>query len=206
MTPGFTRARQVLAGATATLILLPAAQSSAAEVIRAEVAHTDDLYSLSLEAHLAAPPLAVFAVITDYPHIQDLHRRVRESRVVRRIDARTAEVYTLVKGCVAAIFCKSIRRVELITENPPYELTAEVIPAESDLKSGFVHWRLAPDGEGTRLQYESELEPDFWVPPLLGDALMSRSIRNTTEEMIQRVEDLALQKRVGGGEPWSGTQ
>ncbi len=171
-------------------------------MIRAEVLHTDDLYSLSLEARLDAPPLAVFAVITDYPHIQDLHRRVRESRVLRRIDARTAEVYTLVKGCVAVIFCKSVRRVELVTENAPYELTAEVISGESDLKSGLVHWQLSPEGEGTRLLYDSEMEPDFWVPPLLGDALMSRSIRNTTEEMIDRVEELALAQPVGGGEPW----
>lgn len=167
---------------------------------RAEVVHTDDSYSLSLEAYLAAPPMAVFAVITDYPHIQDLHRRVRESRILRRIDPKTAEVYTLLKGCVAAIFCKSIRRVELITENPPYELVAEVLPEESDLKSGLVHWQLVPDGQGTRLVYQSEMEPDFWVPPLLGDALMSRSIRNTTEEMIQRVETLALKKQQGGGE------
>jgi len=169
-------------------------------VTGAEVVHTDDRYSLFLEAHLAAPPMAVFAVITDYPHIQDLHRRVRESRILRRIDPNTAEVYTLLKGCVAAIFCKTIRRVELITENPPYELTAEVLPEESDLKSGLVHWQLMPDGQGTRLVYQSEMEPDFWVPPLLGDALMSRSIRNTTQEMIQRVETLALKQQAGGGD------
>jgi uncharacterized protein YndB with AHSA1/START domain len=182
--------------------LLPGGGVAAAEVTRAEVAHAEDLYTLTLEAYLAAPPLAVFAVITDYRHIQDLHRRVRESRVLRRIDARTTDVYTLLKGCVAAIFCKSIRRVERITETPPYELTAEVIPGESDLKSGFVRWRLYPEGEGTRLVYESEMEPDFWVPPVLGDALMSRSIRNTTQEMIERVEELAREQHVGGGEPW----
>jgi len=185
----------------AAILWPPVLPAGAAEVSRVEVVHTDDLYSLSLEAHLAAPPRAVFAVITDYPHIQDLHRRVRESRVLRRVDAHTVEVYTRLTGCVAAIFCKSIRRVELVTENPPYELTAEVLPGQSDLKSGLVHWRLMPEGDGTRLVYQSEMEPDFWVPPLLGDALMSRSIRNTTEEMIQRVEELALQQPVGDGEP-----
>lgn len=144
----------------------------------------------------------MFSVITDYTHIQDLHRRVRESRVLKRIDARTAEVYTLLKGCVAAIFCKSIRRVERITEIPPTELTAEIVPGSGDLKSGTVRWQLAPEGSGTRLRYESQMEPDFWVPPLLGDALMSRSLRNTTEDMIDRVEALAQARRAGGGESW----
>ncbi len=174
----------------------------AAEVDRVEVAGADGVYTLVLEAYLEAPPAAVFSVITDYTHIQDLHRRVRESRLLRRIDARTSEVYTLLKGCVAAIFCKSIRRVERVTEIPPTELRAEIVPGSGDLKSGTVHWRLAPQGSGTRLRYESELEPDFWVPPLLGDALMSRSLRNTTEDMIDRVEALAQARRAGGGEPW----
>lgn len=193
---------KTFAALLAVAVLLPDRPTESAEVIRAEVHHDEDLYTLYLEARLSAPPLAVFAVITDYPHIQDLHRRVRESRVLRRLDARTTEVFTLLRGCVAAVFCKSIRRVELVTENPPYELSAEVLPGQSDLKSGRVHWQLSAEADGTRLTYQSEMEPDFWVPPLLGDALMSRSIRNTTQQMIEEVERLALERPVGGGERW----
>lgn len=188
--------------AGAIIGLLDCAQGLAAEVGRLDVERRDGVYRLSLEAYLDAPPLAVFAVITDYTHIQDLHRRVRDSRVLRRIDARTTEVYTLLKGCVAAIFCKSIRRVERVTEDPPYALTAVVLPEESDLKSGAVRWRLSAKGEGTRLRYDSEMEPDFWVPPLLGEGLVSRSFRRTTEQMIARVEALARDRALGGGEPW----
>ncbi|KPK57107.1 MAG: hypothetical protein AMJ59_20530 [Gammaproteobacteria bacterium SG8_31] len=198
--------RRVCAGLLVVSALLTVRPAVGAEVIRAEVHHEEDLYSLYLEARLEAPPLAVFAVITDYPHIQDLHRRVRESRVLRRLDARTTEVFTLLRGCVAAIFCKSIARVERVTENPPYELVAEVLPGQSDLKSGRVHWQLRAEGEGTRLFYRSETEPDFWVPPLLGDTLMSHSIRRTTQEMIEKVEELALEKPVGGGEKWDSRQ
>ncbi len=187
----------------AVAVLLPDRPTEGAEVIRAEVHHEEDLYTLYLEARLSAPPMAVFAVITDYPHIQDLHRRVRESRVLRRLDARTTEVFTLLRGCVAAVFCKSIRRVELVTEDPPYELRAEVLPGQSDLKSGRVHWQLTAEGDGTRLIYQSEMEPDFWVPPLLGDALMCRSIRNTTQQMIEKVEQLARGRPEGRGERWS---
>jgi hypothetical protein len=195
---------RVMPGLVVTASLLTSAAAMGAEVSRVEVIHQDNVYTLSLEAYLEAPPAAVFSVITDYPHIQDLHRRVRESRVLRRIDARTTEVYTLVRGCVAAIFCKSLRRVERVTEIPPTELTAEIIPEDSDLKSGTVHWRLLAEGMGTRLQYDSAMEPDFWVPPLLGTGLMSLSFRNTTEDMIARVEALARDRSVGGGQPWLG--
>ena len=174
----------------------------AAEVSNVSLGHDEGVYHLRLEARLDAPPVAVFAVITDYDRIHRLHRRVRESRVIRRIDARTTEVFTELKGCVAAIFCKTLRRIERVTEYPPYELSAVVLPDGSDLKSGRVRWRLRADGDGTLLHYESEMEPDFWVPAMMGDALVARSLRNTTTDMIARVEVLARKLVVGGGEPW----
>lgn len=163
----------------------------AADIRQIDVHHEDERYFLSLEAYLDAPPTAVFAVITDYENIARLHRRVRESRVLRRVDDHTVEVYTLLKGCVAAIFCKSLERVERIDETPPSELVATVVAEKSDFASGSVRWRLEADGEGTRLRYESQMDPDFWVPPVLGDRMLESSISRTTREMIRRVEERA---------------
>ena len=198
------RARHRAAAITVLLCwaLWPCGPAIAADVREVSVGHDNGVYHVRLEARLKARPLAVFAVITDYEHIHRLHRRIRESRVVRRVDARTAEVFTLLKGCVAAVFCRTIRRVERVTESPPSELRAEVLPEASDLKSGTVRWQLSPDGDATLLSYESDMEPDFWVPALMGDALMARSLRNTTTDMIARVEILAKKLEVGGGEPW----
>ncbi len=117
--------------------------------------------------------------------------------MTRRLDPKTVEVYTLLRGCVAAVFCKTLRRVERVTESPPGELLAEVIPAESDFRFGRVLWRLRPDGEGTILRYESHMEPDFWVPGLLGDDLLARSLQRTARDMIGKVEALARERAAG---------
>lgn len=169
----------------------------AAEIGTVEVSHGDGRYRLYLDARLDAPRGAVFSVITDYGNIHRLHRRIRESGVKRRLDPGTVEVFTLLRGCVAALFCKTLRRVERITESPPGELLAEVIPAESDFRSGRVLWRLRPDGEGTILRYESHMEPDFWVPGLLGNDLLARSLKRTARDMIERVEALARERAAG---------
>ena len=169
----------------------------AAEVRTVDVSHGDGRYRVYLDARLDAPRHAVFSVITDYENIHRLHRRIRESRVVRRPRPDVVEVFTLVRGCVAMLFCKSLRRVERITESPPGELVAEVIPAESDVKFGRVLWRLRPDGDGTILRYESQMEPDFWVPGLLGDDLLARSLLRTARDMIDTVEILARDRGVG---------
>jgi hypothetical protein len=112
----------------------------------------------------------------------------------RRLDPRTVEVYTRMRGCVAALFCKTLQRVERIVESPPGELVADVIPAESDFRSGRVLWRLRADGERTILRYENHMEPDFWVPGLLGDDLLARSLLRTARDMIERVEALARER------------
>ena len=188
----------------AFLLLLASSyeQIHAAEVRQLEMGENGPRVWLKLVVQLDAPPASVFAVITDYDNIEQLHRRVRESRVIRHIDARTVEVYTLLKGCVAAVFCRTIRRVEEVTERPPNELVARVLPDQSDFAFGVVRWRLEPDGAGSLLNYETEIEPDFWVPHLFGDAVLAASLRRTTAQMIERVEELALRQPAGGGEPW----
>lgn len=195
--------KAVVAPLAAGIIYLWVSAAESADILYADVHHEGDRYFLSLKAHLDAPPMAVFAVITDYDRLHELHRRIRESRLVRRIDANTAEVYTRFWGCLAGIFCKGMEQVERVEEVPPGELHATVIAEQSDLESGTVSWRLAPDGAGTLLSYDSRMDPDFWVPPVIGDGLLKRSISRTTRDMIQRVEERA--RALAAGQDGSGT-
>ncbi len=188
--------------AAAVLLLAGLRPVAAAEVLRLEMGEVGPRVWLEMDVRLDASPASVYAVITDYQNIRDLHRRIRESRVIRRIDARTVEVYTLLKGCVAALFCRTIRRVEEVTERPPLVLEARVLPEKSDFAFGVVRWQLEADGDGAVLHYETEIEPDFWVPHLFGDAVLAASLRRTTAQMIERVEELAQRQPAGGGEPW----
>ena len=200
MSPAFPH-RQAL---VIVLLLMSASADRvrAAEVRQLEMGEEGARVWLRMVVQLDAPPASVYAVITDYDNLERLHRRVRESRIVRHVDARRVEVYTLLRGCVAALFCRSIRRVEEVTERPPDELVARVLPEESDFSYGVVRWRLEPSGDGTLLRYDTEIEPDFWVPHLFGDALLAASLRRTTAQMIERVELLARRQPAGGGEPW----
>jgi hypothetical protein len=171
--------------------MLAPERAAGAEVEVVQLSYQSNRYFLTLEARIDASPAAVLSVITDYPSMPALHRRVKESRVISRIDAHTSEVFTLLRGCIAFVFCKTVRRVERVVEIPPDELIATIIPEHSDFSYGRVRWTLTPNGDGTLLRYQSETEPKFWVPGLLGDALVARSLGRTAEQMIQRVEDRA---------------
>ena len=201
MTPHRPWPKAFVVPLAAGIVCLWVSAANSADILSADVHHEGDRYFLSLKAYLDAPPTAVFAVITDYDRLHELHRRIRESRLLRRVDADTAEVYTRFWGCLAGIFCKGMEQVERVEEVPPFELHATVIAEQSDLASGTVSWRLAPDGAGTLLSYESRMDPDFWVPPVIGDGLLKRSISRTTRDMIQRVEERARALATGEGGP-----
>jgi hypothetical protein len=179
------------------LVWLISTGARAAEIEVVDLSHDNGIYKFDLSARIDAPVAAVFAVITDYDAIPDLHRRVRESRVLRRIDDNTAEVFTRLQGCVAFVFCRSLRRIERIQASPPDELVATVVPEDSDFRSGQVRWRLSPDGDATLLSYSGEFEPAFWIPPWMGDGLVARSFGNTAAQMISRVEELARESQTG---------
>ena len=182
-------------------LLLAASADSlyAAELRSLEMGEDGARHWLRMEVVLAAPPAAVYSVITDYDKLTRLHRNIVGSEVVGRIDARTVEVYTLIRACIVGVFCRRVKRVERITENPPDSLEAEALPERSDLAYGRVHWRLEPEARGSVLYYESEIEPDFWVPRLFGKALLAKMIERTTVEMIEQVEALALAETTGSG-------
>ncbi len=74
-----------------------------------------------------------------------------------------------------------------------------MLPAQSDFAYGTVIWRLRPEGGGTLVEYETEVEPEFWVPKLFGRPLLASFLRRTTTEMIERVEALALERPAGAG-------
>jgi uncharacterized protein YndB with AHSA1/START domain len=195
-------ARQRCPVAQAVLILLlVAGPAASAEVRSFEMGDEGPRVWLKMTVALDAPPAAVYAVITDYDRLQDLHQHVVESRLVRRLDAHVADVYTKVRGCVAAIFCRSVARVERLTERPPEELRAEVLPEKSDFAYGVVSWRLLPEAGGTRVEYETEVEPEFWVPKLFGHQLLLSFMKRTTTEMIARIENQARRLTVAEDDP-----
>ena len=175
----------------ATALLLWAAQAAAVDVETVEFVSIDDTYVLTLSARLDAPILAVFAVLTDYERLDELHASIRQSKVLARPDPGTAEVFTVLRGCVA-FFCRNLTRIERVRASPPAFVEAVILPETGDFDSGQVRWdmRVLPDGR-THVDYVAEIRPRFWVPPVIGTRLLSRAMRRTTGELLREVEALA---------------
>jgi hypothetical protein len=64
-------------------------------------------------------------------------------------------------------------------------------PAASDFRHARELWQLQPHAGGTRLTYQAEFEPAFFVPPLIGPWLIKARLRSELEDIAARLEQLA---------------
>ncbi len=170
-----------------------AGNAQAAQFYSLRVSHDAGRYQVSADVYLAAPLPAVYQVLTDYNHLTRITGAIRQSRVVRHVDAHTVIVFVETRACVL-FFCHSIRQTQRVTELPPRYIIAKTIAAESNVKSGRASWHLDQDGNGTRMHWQMTLTPDFWVPPLIGPALVEGELRAQGKYTAEGVEKLARER------------
>lgn len=180
--------------------LLASAVVSAAVLQSVEVTNQGRRYELLMLSQLSAPREAIFGVLTDYEQFGRISRIYTESGYLDPAPDGTPMVYTTIEGCVL-FFCKSgLRRVELLETREPSFIRTVTLPEHSDFRYGVSQWDLEPDGDGTLLTYHMEMEPDFWVPPVIGPWILKQRLESGGRRGIKRIERLALENGTLGSE------
>jgi hypothetical protein len=168
--------------------------AAAADFRSLDVSRDGDSYQVKALIYLAAPPSAVFAVLTDYDHFTRISGNIVESRRVQQLNPADALVYTDTRFC-ALFFCRHVKEMQKVTQVAPGDIRSEVLPERSDnVKSGSAALHLQAEGEGTLLDWQIRLEPGFWVPPLLGPLLVERSLKSEGRRSAAGVEKLARER------------
>lgn len=174
----------------AATALLASAPARGADLLDVSVEKEGDRYTMASRTYFEAPPEAVFEVLSDYDRFERISSIFEDVRFIAPAADGTPRAYTLVKGCVL-FFCKTIERIEELHFTPPGRIVAEVEPEHSDFDYGRTEWRFLPSGSGTEVHYRMEMEPGFWVPPVIGPYIMKRSFRSDAVEALERIEALA---------------
>jgi carbon monoxide dehydrogenase subunit G len=176
----------------AALALAVASGAGAARIETLVVGHAAGQFTVASTMVLDAPPAAVRAALTDFAHLGRLSPAIQESRVV----GSTADgplVFTRSKAC-AMWFCRELTKTELVTVHGD-EIVAIAVasggPEPSTVTHSITRWRLAPLGAGTRVGIQSEVDPAFFVPPLLGPPLVKKAMRRETEALARGLETAA---------------
>ena len=174
----------------AAALLCMAVSASPADLRTLKVDLEDGRYLLVSEAWLNVSPDALYRVLTDY----DLFVKFSSSFVESRNLAPTADgeprFFTRMEACVLW-FCKSFKRNGHLILEPPFDIASAADPETSDFDYSHESWRLSPEDEGTLMTYTFDMDPSFWVPPIVGPFFMKRALLNSGENAINRIEAVA---------------
>jgi hypothetical protein len=155
-----------------------------------EVTEQGGVYSIKASVVINAPAEYVHQVLSDFVHIYRLNPSIIESEVLTTDDTENTYVRTRVLGC-AGYFCQELERVEKVRELTSGDLLAEVVPEKSEFKSGRTVWHIEAMGERSRIVYKSVMEPDFYIPPVVGKFLAKKSIRTEITTSFLNLEHIA---------------
>jgi hypothetical protein len=172
--------------------LVVSALGAAATIDGLDVTRQRGRYMLEAEARLAATPESIYAVLTDYDdnRYSRISRAYKESRYLEPAADGTPLIYTRLEGC-ALWHCMSLERTERLETEAPYHIKSIVLPESSNFKYSTSEWLLERDGDDTKMIYKLEMEPDFFVPPIVGPWYLKRTLSQGGLRAVMRIERLA---------------
>lgn len=175
-----------------TGLLFGASAAHSVEIHQLSVEQRDSQYFLLADSSIAAPPKFIHSVLMDFDNFHRLTGGIAESRYLEP-DAGDPDKallgYTRIDSCVW-FYCKSFERVERIHAEPPDLFRTEIIAERSDFKSYKTEWQLKEENGGTRIRFSAAMQPDFWIPAVIGKWAVRRKLELTAQQMGQVIEYL----------------
>ena len=177
----------------ASIVFLQGPLSMAAELKDVSVDRKDGRYHLTSTTYFDATQSQLYKILTDYEQFPRFAQAFVEAENREPDEQGRPQFYTRMEGCVL-LFCKSYIRYGYLELKPDYDIVAIVDPELSNFNYSRERWQLIPEGEGTIMIYNFEMEPGFWVPPVVGPYVIKRALRSNGNAAVNRIEALALGK------------
>jgi hypothetical protein len=173
------------------LVCLSAFSAFAADLRFIEVEREDDVYSLRSVAWFDTDTRSLYELLIDYDQFSKFTSAIVEARNLAADDSGRPGFYTRMEGCVL-FWCQNLVRKGYLQLDPMVEIVAVTDPERSNFKLATERWQFRPENGGTLLIYEFDMQPDFWVPPVVGPYYIKRALRSGGARAVQRMEALAL--------------
>ncbi|MDX1561321.1 MAG: SRPBCC family protein [Gammaproteobacteria bacterium] len=183
--------------ASGAAIALAATVASTATLESIEVDRDGDTYSLHAETLMAAKPEAILEVLVDYERFGRISSVYKDYGYLEPAPDGTPIVFTRMEGCLL-FYCKSMTRVERLEAASPAHIRTVTLPEQSDFKRSISEWFIEPEGTGSRMIYTLEMQPNFWVPPVIGPMILKRTLKRGGGDAIDRIERLAQEAEQQG--------
>lgn len=164
--------------------------ADAAEIRSLEFQRHGSRYTVRAESYLEAPPDFVFSSLLNYDQFHRLTSGITQSRWLDEALDGLPLAYTRIDSCVL-FFCRRLDKVEQVRVIGFGEIETIALAARSDFRYNRTRWKITAADGGTLIGYHLEMEPDFWVPPLIGPLAIRSKARESAIKIARRLEYMA---------------
>lgn len=167
---------------------------AAAEFHSLSVEYKDGRYLVAVDVTLDVPVEPVRKVITDYRHLRWITGAIKASQHLDSPADNVHTVYTESQACFL-FFCQTIEQVQRVDETDPLRIVSTALPEYSDVKFSVATWQLQPlENDQTRMQWTLEMEPDFFIPPVIGPSIVKSALLEEGKDAARGIEKLARER------------
>lgn len=147
----------------------------------------DGRFRVDLTAHVPVPPGRAWSVLTDFEHMADFVPNLISSEVIERQEGllKVRQRGTARFGPFSVSF-ESLREIRLF---PEHEIHARGLAGSFKRMESLM--QLQAENGGTRLRYHADVQPEFWLPPLVGPSL----VRHETAEQFTAILQEMIRRR-----------
>ena len=172
---------------TAVLLLLFSSTAFGAELRSVTLEKRDGIYFASSEVWVDAPRRHVYEVLADWNHARNFSTAIVESHNIDADEEGRPGFYIMNKGCVL-FYCVTVEREGFVERTPEELVRAVADAAKSDFHISDERWHIDVENHGTRVYYEMQMKPKFWIPPVIGPYVIKRKIGKKGFEVLERIE------------------
>lgn len=169
-------------------LVLAAPAAGGAEPIQTRVVRNGTALEVTSTGAVAAPMLTCYATLADLDHLAEFVPGLKSCRIVSPPGA-PLEVHQ-VGEARAGPFGVTIDVVLAMRLDAPHRV--EFRRLAGNLRQMEGSWTVSGDAAGCRIEYRATMEPDFWVPPLLGPMLMRREVSAQMAGVLAEISRRAL--------------
>ncbi len=176
--------------------MLVALQAMALDKEDVDIQEDGRVYRIRMAFDVPATVDQIKSVLTDFTHPSRLSPAVTERQVLGHQDG-VVRVRTEFRDCVV-FFCKTMMLIHDVTVSAN-DVRAEVVEEGSDFRHGFLRWSIEEVGTaGSHVVFEAVMEPDFFVPPIIGGFLVRNALRKQVLRTAENlVKEAPLEPRAG---------
>lgn len=145
-------------------------------------------FEVHASALVRATPQQAWRVLTDYERLPEFVPDLVSAQVASRSGH---EVVLEQQSTTGVLFLTQTIRMLVKIEEQPYS-GIDVTLISGDMRHYSAHWTLdsfmLDGGEGTHVRFSGQMEPEMYIPALIGSPIMLISIRKMVEAVAAEIE------------------